>query len=105
MSEEIVESWVFHWKPIRVKWDWDYEKKCPAGDYAAAEEALKEAGIEIKYKTVTTVPTTRGFYEGTLYVDAKDFDKAVKVLEEKGIKWYPAESVYPLPKAMVGEEE
>jgi len=90
-----VDSWVFHWVPIRVDFHADWEK---------AKEVLAAARVAIKYQTVSSVPShTRGIYEASLYVEKADHPKAVKALDKAGIKHYKPESIYWLTPAALPE--
>jgi hypothetical protein len=101
MSEKIVDTWVLHYIPLQVKWDWDPEKPDePGGDYKKALDALEAAGIEVKYKTVHTVPCHKhGVYEGRIWVDKKDAEKAKEVVKGAGIEILePPHSPYKVPE-------
>lgn len=70
-------------KPIRV----DYMN----GDYSKAYDIITEAGIKITYKSVAGVePHHAAIFLATL----EDRDKATKLLDDAGIKWYKPTPFY-----------
>lgn len=65
-------------KPIRVEY--------LNGDYNRAFDLIRAAGIKIIYKTVADVEP----HHAAIHFDnIADRDKAARILEEAGIKWYP----------------
>ena len=85
------EHWGIHVVSFRAEYKDKGTEPDPECEFVKMRKVLQEVGIKIIHQTVQSVPP----YEGQLFVDKKDVEKAIQILNEKGIKWKPQSLVYP----------